>query len=375
MKILYVITGLGMGGAEIITVGIANQMANWGHDVTLLYLTGENAQMERIDTRIRVVSLDISKKMGSVIRGLCKTIHIIKAWKPDIIHSHMVHANILCRVLRIFCRIPFLICTEHSKNIEGAMRMFLYRVTDFLSDLNTNVSEEATAYFVHKKAFGRLNSITVYNGVNLSYFTNDRNIGKTIRARYSIKDSDFLFINIGRLTQAKDQANLITAFARLREQYFNVKLMIVGEGTLRGDLEQQILEFHIKDSVLLVGEQWNVVGYYSAADCFVLSSAWEGFGLVLVEAMACKLPVITTNAGGCAEVVANPDYLVPPKDANALYCIMKRMFEMPKEQRLALGVVNRESAFRFDSQKIYRQWLDIYNKQCHSLSNLKNKTC
>lgn len=363
MKILYVITGLGMGGAEIITVSIANQMVDWGHNVALLYLTGENAQIERIDSRIKVISLDISKKIGSVICGLRKTMHIIKEWNPDIIHSHMVHANLFCRVLRVFHRIPFLICTEHNKNIEGRMRMLLYRFTDLLSDLNTNVSEEATAYFVHKKAFGRFKSITVYNGIDLKSFVCNKIMGDVIRQRYSIKKTDFLFINVGRLTQAKDQANLIAAFALLKKQYLNIKLIIVGEGTLRENLEQQILETHIKDSVLLVGEQWNIVDYYSAADCFVLSSAWEGFGLVLAEAMACKLPVITTNAGGCAEVVADPDYVVPPRASNALYCIMKRIIEMPKEQRLALGAVNRESAFRFELQKICQQWLDIYNKK------------
>lgn len=363
MRILYVITGLGVGGAEIITVGIANQMVKWGHDVILIYLTGENEQVNRIDSRIKVINLGISKKWRTVICGFHKIMHIINTWAPDVVHSHMVHANIFCRILRMFCNIPFLICTEHSKNIEGAMRMLLYRATDFLSDLNTNVSEEATAYFVHKKAFGHLKSITVYNGVDLSRFINDRVIGNTIRQCYSIKESDFLFLNIGRLTQAKNQVELVEAFARLKEQYLNIKLIIVGEGKLRESIEKKISELQMEDSVLLAGEQWNVVDYYNAADCFVLSSAWEGFGIVLVEAMACQLPVITTNAGGCAEVVGNPDYVVPPNDLNALYGIMKQMYEMSEEKRHLLGISNREVADKFDINKICQQWLDIYRKE------------
>lgn len=367
MKILYVITGLGIGGAEAITIDIANQMSDWGHDVTLLYLTGENAQVARINSHVNIIGLGVSKKIGSAINGVYKAMRIIKTWKPDIVHSHMVHANIFCRILRVFCKIPFLICTEHSKNIEGRMRMLLYRVTDSLSDMNTNVSEEATSYLIQKKAFSSSKSMAIYNGIDLSLFVKDENAGRDIRERYSIKDTDYLFINVGRLTQAKDQTNLITAFALLKKQYSNIKLIVVGEGKLREYLEEQILKFHVEDSALLVGEQWDVVGYYSAADCFVLSSAWEGFGLVLVEAMACELPVITTNAGGCAEVVGNSNYIVPPNDSQALYYIMKQMYEMPKDQRLLLGLTNRELAFRFDISKICRQWLDIYKKMIDSI--------
>lgn len=373
MKILYVITGLGVGGAEAITIDIANQMSDWGHDVTLLYLTGENAQIAHINPHIIVLGLGMSKRIDSLIKGVYRAVRIIKSLKPDIIHSHMVHANIFCRILRVFCKIPFLICTEHSMNIEGRMRMALYYVTDFLSDVNTNVSEEATRYFIQEKAFSPLKSIAVYNGVDLSRFVRNEDAGQNTRERYSIKDTDYLFINVGRLTQAKDQFNLITAFTYLREKYPNIKLIIVGDGKLRAALEKQICEKHIEDNVLLVGEQRNVVDYYSAANCFVLSSAWEGFGIVLVEAMACELPVIATNAGGCAEVVSNPNYVVPPKDSQALYLKMKQIYEMSQDERRILGLKNRELAYRFDINQVCRQWLKIYegnNGCCHKNKNV-----
>lgn len=362
MKILYCITGLGIGGAEAITIDIANRMAAI-HDVTLLYLTGENKQLERIHRRLKVIGIGMYRNPVSFVKAQRKVRQYISKWQPDIVHANMVHANLFCRVLRLHCKISLLVCTEHSKNIEGCLRMWMYRFTDCLSDVNTNVSEEATSFFIEQKSFSAHKSKTVYNGIDLGLFAPCRECGLSVRERYGIKKDDFLFLNVGRLMPAKDQRNLITAFHRLAGIYPNVKLLMVGDGELREELEQYVVSLLLANQVIFAGSQQQVVDYYNAANCFVLSSAWEGFGIVLAEAMACELPVIATDSGGCAEVVDEGEYLVKPRDSGALFLKMKQIYEMNQEERLKLGAYNREKAMRFDINRICEQWLEIYNKR------------
>lgn len=362
MKILYCITGLGIGGAEAITIDMAKWMITAGHEVTLLYLTGKNKQSGRIDRRLQVIGLEMRKNPFSFIKAQQNGKHFIAQWQPDVVHANMVHANLFCRILRLHCKIPLLICTEHNKNIEGILRMWMYKFTDFLSDVNTNVSEEATSFFIQQKSFSAGKSKAVYNGIDLGRFIPYRECGLAIRKQYKIGKDDFLFLNVGRLVPAKDQRNLITAFHGLMEIYPNIKLLLVGDGELRKELEQYVKKLLLEKCVIFAGIQRQIVNYYNAADCFVLSSAWEGFGLVLAEAMSCGLPVITTDAGGCAEVVDDAEYIVNPRDTRALFLKMKQVYEMEVERRWELGMRNRQRAMCFDINRICKQWLDIYSK-------------
>lgn len=363
MRILYVITGLGIGGAETITLNIANQMMRRGHTVALYYLTGVNKLAERIDPCIEVVGLKMTKTPCGLLKALYKAYRLIRQWQPDVVHSHMVHANLFCRVLRLCCPMPRLISTEHNKNIEGELRMKGYRLTDFLSDMNTNVSREATNYFIRRKAFTAAKSYTIYNGIDLSRFKPMDEQKAVIREKYGLEKSDFVFLNVGRLMPAKDHSNLIDAFERLSREALNVKLLIVGEGELRVKLETYICSKHLGKQVILAGSQLNVIDFYNASDCFVLSSAWEGFGIVLAEAMACELPVITTDAGGCREVVSDDEYVVKPKDPEALFQKMKAVYLLSPAQRKTIGCENRKKSTRFDLEQICDQWMELYYKK------------
>lgn len=365
MNILYVITGLGLGGAEVITVNIANELAARGNKIAIMYLTGDNCHEERIDKRIVVCGLNMRKNIYSFFKTQRKAKYFINYFHPDIVHAQMVHANVFIRLLRLSCKIPSLICTEHSKDIEGRFRMLLYRLTDRLSNLNTNVSQEATAYFIAQKAFSPFKSLTVYNGVDLSQFCTNRNARISVRTEYKIEDN-FLFLNVGRLTEAKDQETLIRAFALLAEQNFPVKLMILGEGKERKKLESLIGTLSLEKEVILAGTHENVVDYYNAADCFVMSSIWEGFPMVLIEAMSVELPIITTEPG--REAVEDVDYIVPIRDVQLLSDKMAYIYSMNTQERNELGLQNRLKVQKFDLNIICNQWVEIYSKTLNNFN-------
>ncbi|MDR1591277.1 MAG: glycosyltransferase [Prevotellaceae bacterium] len=361
MNILYIITGLELGGAEIITVDLAAKMVGLGHKVSLVYLTGENRMRQRIHPEMPVVALAMHKNPVSLVKCIFRARQVIRQFSPDIVHANMVHANLFARLLRIFVKIPKLICSAHSKNEGGQLRLWLYRLTDGMSDLNTNVSQEAVDYFVKQKAFSAQKSMPVYNGISLSRFRKDGELRHRRRA-CAIADDDFLFIAVGRLTAAKDYPTLIEAFHLVHKKHPQTKLIVIGKGELQTAIEQRIAAKHLNNHILLWGVRTDVETCYNMADCFVLSSAWEGFGIVLAEAMACELPVITTDAGGCAEVVGQPEWVVPVKNSALLAQKMSETVELSIRERNLIGINNRHLAQRFDINTIVEQWENLYQR-------------
>lgn len=138
-------------------------------------------------------------------------------------------------------------------------------------------------------------------------------------------------------------------------------MVIVGEGPLRDNLCNYINNLDIRENVILAGFHSNVSEYYNAADCFVLSSLWEGFGIVLAEAMSCGLPVITTDAGGCREVVEDSRFVISLQNPQEITLKMKEIFDMSLEERDMLGNMNSIRAKKFDINIIGEKWTQIYS--------------
>ena len=236
--------------------------------------------------------------------------------------------------------------------------MMLYRLTDCLSDINTNVSKESTEYFIQKKSFFARNSYVMHNGIYLDKFMRNIERRNFIRSRYGIDPKCFLFLNVGRLTVAKDHKNLLLAFSLLISKGYTPKLMIVGGGELETELQDMIDSLKINVFVTLAGIHENIEDFYSAADCFVLSSAWEGLPTCIIEAKASSLPVITTIAG---RELVDENYIVPIKDFQALSLKMEELMLLPAEKLKEIACLNYLSSKVFDIHDIAHRWMEIYS--------------
>lgn len=355
MKLLYIITGLGLGGAEKVVSDLADQMVLRGHTVKIAYLTGEVLVRPKSKAvEIIPLKLNSAKDFFAASRRYRK---LIKQYQPDVVHAHMVHANIFARLNRLFCPIPKLICTAHSSNEGGKIRMLAYRYTNFLSNINTNVSNAAVASFIKQRAFNKNNLITVYNGIDLSRF-------KPISSQSESNSKIIACLAVGRLTPAKDYPNLLKAISLVIQTYPNIHLNIAGDGELREEITSLIAQLNLKEHVSLLGRRNDIPELMSAADFFILPSTYEGFGLVVAEAMACKTFVIATDCGGVKEIMGGYGLLVPPKNSEILANKIIEAIEMPKEMRL----LNNKRALKhvqenFDLQKIILKWEEIYESK------------
>lgn len=309
MKILYVITGLALGGAEKVVVDLADQMLHRGHEVKIAYLTGEVLVYPKSD-QIEIIPLNLNNLKGLWLASQNYR-NLIKAYQPDVVHAHMIHANIFARLNRIGCAIPRLLCTAHSSNEGGKVRMMAYRATNFLSNFNSNVSEQARQSLIQKRAFTSDNLHTVYNGVDLNKFTK---LSHNHQEKNQIN-----ILAVGRFSEAKDYPNLLHAIAILCKQTdkaFHVK--IAGDGELRQQIESLIQELKIEQYVTLLGKRADIPDLLCQADIFVLSSVFEGLPTVVLEAMACQCYVVATDCGGTSEIMGDTGRLVPIKNSQAL---------------------------------------------------------
>ena len=357
MNILYVITGLGLGGAEKVVVDLADQMTKLGHDVKIAYLKG-NVVIKPENKDIELIYLGLES-----IRDLKKAFYnykkVLMNFRPKVVHAHMVHANLFTRISRKFFPIAKLICTAHNSNEGGKIRMLAYRYTNFLSNINTNVSDEASDSLIKKGAFSKGDLITVYNGINLNKFDKKNSLDITKN------DEEINFLSVGRFNEQKDYPNLLNAIFLLKDNINKkFKFYIAGDGELRPHIEALIKNLCIQDFVELLGNRSDIPDLLNQANFFVLPSKHEGLPTVVIEAMACETYVIATDCGGSAEILGDTGKLVPIQDSEALAKTIESVLKLDNQ---VIAENNQRARKRvediFSLDKSVNKWLEIYESK------------
>lgn len=364
MKILFVITGLTIGGAERQVCNLADKFYELGYQVKIVVLN-DNIVIRPTYKKIDIISLRMNKTIVGFISAIIKIRKVIKDFNPDVIHSHMIHANIFSRVSRLFVRVPKLICTAHSSNEGGKISILAYRLTDKLSDITTNVSADAVDIYIKNKSAPKNKIITVSNGLNIdNFYYSDNNRAKK-REVLGIGNDCYLYLAVGRLCDAKDYPNLLYALSLLSlktdKKFF---LAIIGEGDERNEIEKLILTLNLTEYVSLLGLQEDVEQWLSAADCYVLSSYYEGFGLAVAEAMLTERLVIATDCGGVKDVINGNGLLVPVSNSKLLADVMYKALNIPKKERDIIGKGARMSIIdNYSLSIVADKWISIYKKK------------
>ena len=359
MKILFLITGLGVGGAETQVVNLADQFAQRGATVMLVYMTGQAAVLPR-HPDIKVIGLNMRNSVRGLIAAYGALRRLVKAYRPDVLHSHMVHANLLARLLRLSCTIPRLVCTAHSNNEGGKLRMLAYRLTDSLADLSTNVSDNAVLAFENKGAVPKGRMVAVTNGIDTERFRPDASRRLSLREQAGLSADTRLILAVGRLDEVKDYPMLLHAFARLEKKGRNV-LWIAGGGAQLAALQTLASDLGIAEKVRFLGIRNDTEALYNAADISVLSSQWEGFGLVVAEAMASEKVVVATDCGGVREVLGECGLLVPVSNVERMAMALEQALAMMPVQAADLGRQARQRICeRYSLERTIDTWRKLY---------------
>lgn len=360
MRIVYVLTSLGMGGAERQALAIASRMAVRGHTVALMILRPQLT--EEWPTPLPTIHLDLRKNPVSLFAALLRARRFLHDFRPDLLHSHSFHANLFARLLRVLIASQVL-STVHNIYEGGRIRMIAYRLTDFLSTGTTAVSAAAAQRFVNLKAVPQHKCVTLTNAIDTFEFSPSPERRLQTRAAMSI-NVEFIWLAAGRIVPAKDYPNLLRAFAIVRATHPATQLWIAGDSSCPESDHLQALaqELRIDSSTRYLGLCRDLAALLDAADAFVLSSAWEGMPLVLGEAMSMEKPIVATDVGGVRELVGETGTLVPAKTPENLAGAMLYLMRTSDEHRRRLGRTARsriESDFSMDARAA--NWEALYH--------------
>jgi len=317
MRIAYVLTSLGVGGAERQAVGLAERMAARGNVVSLIVL--RNRQPYEWPTTVNAVHLDASRNPVSLMAGLVKARRILRDFQPELIHSHTYPANMAARLLKILFPTAVVLSTVHSV-YEGLWpRMLAYRLSDFLCRRTTTVSQASAARYVRLKAIPAHKSSVVANGIDIAEFVPSPERRIQLRAQMGVNE-EFIWLAAGRIVPAKDYPNLLRAFSLVHAASPGTRLWVAGEAAPKGlaHLQALVMKLGVEGSVRWLGLRRDMPALLDAADGFVSASAWEGMPLAIGEAMAMEKPVAATDVGGVRELLSECGILVRAKAPAAL---------------------------------------------------------
>lgn len=344
-RVAIYLPSLGGGGAERITVTLANAIAARGHQVDFLLAKREGPYLEDVSPDIRIVDFGNHRTFASLL----PLVRYLRRERPKALLSGLNHANIVAILARMIARVPTrLVVTEHNSTSSGAnvgrgrlvfgLMRWLYPHADRIVSVSRGIEKELAAHF----GLPADKLCTIYNPLDVD----------TIRARmlprpdhpWLVAGTPPVIIAVGRLMAQKDYPTLLRAFALLRQRRA-ARLVILGEGEERGALEKLIHELGIEADAVLPGFEANPFAWMAASDLYVLSSAWEGLPGVLLEAMACGAKVVSTNCPtGPDEILEGGKWgtLVSVGDFRAMADAMDAALSSPAR----LDVAKRADAFR-----------------------------
>lgn len=298
-KIALFLPSLHGGGAERVMVALANGISSRGYKVDLVLFNAEGSYLKDVNASVNVVSLGVSR----AIFGVLKLAKYLKGEKPTVLLSAMNYMNVVALLAReVALSDTKVIVSEHSTlsvamvKSQFSIRIFLPRLMSFFykkADVVVAVSEGVANDLATTIHFDSKKIEVIYNPVVSSEVIEQSKEA----AGHPWMDAPGCqtVLSVGRFVPAKDFFTLIKAFNSLIKAGLDIRLVILGEGEQRKDLERLITQLNLNDKIILPGFVKNPFSWMRKASLFVLSSAWEGLPTALIEAMACGSRVVSTN--------------------------------------------------------------------------------
>jgi len=356
-KILFVIPSLAGGGAERVILDVLTHLNREKFIPHLALFKKEGIFLSQIPEDVIVYDLNKKGKSDFLKIVFILAYSIYPRFRPDVVVSFLDYTNLVTLVSKGLSFIkPKVIITEHGnlkrthknekrKNIRGLLTRIFYPLSDKIIAVSQGTMRDL------KKNFNISTNKTkvIYNGVNIESVTK---LAQESVDDYGFRDKSVPVITAcGRLTDQKNYSLLLKAFAKINKRV-NANLIILGEGIKREFLENLIKDLELCDSVFLPGFQMNPFKYIAKSDIFVLSSSWEGFGNVIIEAMACGVPVISTDCPyGPNEIITDGinGLLVPVGNVEAMAeAILGLLKDEPLRNRLAHAGKKRAEDFKVE---------------------------
>lgn len=364
--VLFIIARLARGGAETVLLELVRRMARSNWRPVVVSLGPPDVLSEQfVGAGARVHHLGLERVTGAPL-ALVRLRLLAKSIAPQVVHGVMFYGDFCARFLRASGLSAATVGALHSTVIGPPAFERLLTWTDGFVDCVTAVSEGVAQQHIRLGTVRSTKLRVIPNGVDEQRLTAvDQAAVRTLQQRLMIQPGERVLLSVGRFEKEKNYSLLLRAFAALRASDSHLRLVLVGDGSLRARLASEAAELGLGDAVSFPGMLDPVAPAYQLADLFVLSSDIEGLPLVVLEAMAAGVPMVLTRVGGIPDVVRNKEsaWLVPPGDAEALAAAVKQLLAAPEEERVrlvaaALGVFRE----RYSIDRMVQATLSLYDE-------------
>ena len=367
IRILQLVDGFRFGGAESKLLELIRHLDRSKYHITLCSLESAGSLKDDF-ARLKVPFKIFSRKHRFDLSLIPKLVRLMRRERIDIVQTTLFYADFIGAVSARLAGVPSVISWEtisHEHDFYSAWhRSLAYRFAMKLANVIVAVSEDVKKSLIQKRRINSDKIETIHYGVNLNQFSHKED--DSMKKKLGLLNAYPIIGVVARLEEVKGHDYLIDALPEIVTQHPKTRCLLVGDGENRKHLEQKCLTLGIKNHVLFLGFRNDVSKILPLFDLFVLPSISEGFPNVLLEAMACSIPIIATNVGGIPEAVCNDENgkLVPSKDSSAL---KKAILELLKNNRKmkAMGMKGSETVEQFFS----------LTKQGHDFENLYNQLC
>jgi len=377
-KVLHVITRLDAGGSATNTLETVARLDKEKYDVRLIsgrtcdpdgsiaaFIQEKGINCVFVDSLCREINLLRD------IKAFCKLYKFFCKEQCDIVHTHSSKAGILGRWAAKLAGVKYIVHTPHGHVFYGYFNKFISkifisaerltaRITDKIITLTDIGRDEHLQFKIAELEKFR----TIYSGVDWESFLRKNSVLKQYRKNFNLQENQFIFGTVARLESIKGNEYLVGAMAEVIKKYPETKLLIVGEGSLRNDLEKKSRSLNLEKYVIFTGHQTDAANFIHLMDVFVLASLNEGMGRVILEAMACRKPVIASRTGGIPELVkeGQTGLLVNPGDSNAVAEAMIYLYENREEAKVFGEEGRRLATDMFSLDKMIKDIDDLYQE-------------
>ncbi len=323
INILYVITSLGLGGAERLLLSYISMLDQNKYNFFVCSLREKpDDLLTQISNYSELTNLKVKNRFNPIV--IYSLFKLFRRTKPDIIHTHLFQPRFYATVAHLFYRRSILITHKHNNVTPSKHNIFL--IVEMLSILfNKKVIaiSEAVKKTLQRYEFVSAEKIFVlHNGFEYQKYYKVANPKANNNGKIIIG-------TVCRLERQKGLIYLLSAIKIISAKYPNVHLEIIGDGSLMQKLKDFSDKLGISNSVTFFGKFADVIPFYRRMNIFVLPSIYEGFGIVLLEAMAAGIPIVATSVHGIKEVIVDGEsgILVPPKKPDEIALAVLKLIE------------------------------------------------
>ncbi|MDQ5985419.1 MAG: D-inositol-3-phosphate glycosyltransferase [Syntrophus sp. SKADARSKE-3] len=368
-RILFVIDGLEFGGGERVFAQIISGLPKNRYEAYLACAPNDAFQKAIGGAAIRFFPMDFSNRYN--FTNLRTLMRIIKKEKIDIVHGQGARAEFYARLAAGFSGRKKCLSTL-AMPVEGydvgSMKKSLYKAMDSFSERFVDrflvVSDVLVKTMIEGHGIAKEKVIKIYNGIETDHYSSEalEEQRQRIRQEFFIGDTEFLIGAVGRLVWQKGFEYYLQAIPKIHEAIPNACFILVGDGPLRKDLENQAKSLGIDKQIIFTGQRNDIRNMMAAMDVIVIPSLLEGFPMVTLEAMAMEKPIVATVIDGITEQITDgvEGILTPPRDPHALAQAIMSLAK-DRERNRVLGNAARKRVVRdFSVKTMIEATLTVY---------------